>query len=46
MGIRTSREIEVERYVLKVIRGDFADLTEDAETGERAIGTIMEAVTR
>ncbi|HNP82769.1 MAG TPA: hypothetical protein PKN47_15015 [Nitrospira sp.] len=47
MGIRTAREIEVERYALKVVRGDFVNL--DPKTGpvtDLEIDTIVEAVTR
>ena len=47
MGIRTAREIEVERYALKVVRGDF--VTVDSTRGtlrEREIDAIVEAVMR
>ena len=44
MGIRTSREIDIERYALKVIRGDFAEFKRD-NIGEGEIRSIMESVT-
>ena len=35
-GIRTRREIEVEKYALKVLRGDFGDLQPGADPIDRA----------
>lgn len=47
MGIRTASEIDVERYALKVVRGDFVNLAnKNGELGEGEIGAIVEAVTR
>lgn len=41
LGIRTRREIEVEKYALKVLRGDFDDVSDQESTVSRA----KEAVT-
>lgn len=47
MGIRTAREIDVERYALKVVRGDFVKVDSISGTlGEREIDAIVEAVMR
>ncbi len=35
-GIRTRREIEIEKYALKALRGDFGKLTASADPIERA----------
>lgn len=37
LGVRTQQEIEAERYVLKALRGDFAEVSADAEGAERAV---------
>lgn len=37
MGVRTAREIEAERYALKVLRGDFKDIPSNAEGVESAL---------
>ena len=47
MGIRTASEIDVERYALKVVRGDFVKLgSTSGPLAEREINAIVEAVTR
>ncbi|BCA55993.1 hypothetical protein W02_31330 [Nitrospira sp. KM1] len=47
LGVRTSREIETERYALKVIRGDFEGYLKADETlTEQRIRTILEIVRR
>lgn len=40
MGVRTAREIEAERYALKAMRGDFADVDDDADAALRATGRL------
>ena len=47
MGIRTASEIDVERYALKVVRGDFVKVgSTSGPLAEREINAIVEAVTR
>jgi len=47
LGIRTTKEIDSERYALKVIRGDFAQLpAENNQLGSHEINRIVEAVNR
>ena len=47
MGIRTAREIDLERYALKVIRRDFDTLpARHAVLGEAEIAGIVHAVNR
>ena len=46
MGIRTAREIDVERYALKVVRGDFVQDSTSRTLGEREIDAIVDAVLR
>lgn len=47
MGIRTASEIDIERYALKVVRGDFVDLpAKNSTLDDREIGRIVEAVNR
>jgi hypothetical protein len=36
MGIRTSREIDYERYALKALRGDFDDIPSPGRAGDGA----------
>lgn len=43
MGFRTRHEIEVEKYALKVLRGDFGDLDADVAT---SVKLALEAVKR
>jgi hypothetical protein len=38
LGVRTMAEIEAERYALKVLRGDFQNLTEQGEGNEQTAG--------
>ncbi len=46
LGFRTATEIETERYALKIIRGDFDNLTADGRLVSDRIGPILEAVKR
>lgn len=47
MGIRTAAEIDVERYALKVVRGDFVDLpAKSSALDDHQIGRIVAAVNR
>ncbi len=47
MGIRTAREIDSERYALKIIRGDFESLpTRQVALGEAEIARVVDAVKR
>ena len=47
LGIRTTSEIDSERYALKVIRGDFAKLpATDDQLGAHGIARVVEAVNR
>jgi hypothetical protein len=47
MGIRTAREIDLERYALKIIRGDFESLpTRQVALGEAEIARVVNAVNR
>lgn len=40
-GLRSRREIELEKYALKVLRGDFGDLDADTETSiKRAVESV------
>lgn len=43
MGVRTAREIDHERYALKALRGDFADLPPDAQPQERTEAALRAA---
>lgn len=36
MGVRTSREINIERYALKALRGDFKNIDMNANAGQKA----------
>jgi hypothetical protein len=38
MGIRTSYEIEQERYALKAFKGDFGDVAGDVAKSAAAVG--------
>jgi hypothetical protein len=40
LGFRTAREIAQERYALKAIRGDFADVKEGANSGDAAVRAV------
>jgi hypothetical protein len=40
LGIRTRREIEAEKYALRMLRGDFEKLQEVSETNHRAIEAL------
>lgn len=44
LGVRTSREIERERYALKVLRGDFDGLPSDAAGPEERVRAVLRAV--
>lgn len=46
LGIRTAREIDLERYGLKAIRGDFNDLTESQAVDERKAKRVLAAMNR
>jgi len=46
LGIRTAREIDVERYGLKAIRGDFNDLTETHTVDEMKAKHVLAAMNR
>ncbi len=48
MGVRTASEIEVERYALKALRGDFDELPSERsqELGDGKVRHIVAAVTR
>ena len=47
LGIRTAREIEAERYALKVIRGDFEEYRQaEREVTESRIKRILEVTRR
>jgi hypothetical protein len=47
MGVRTAREIDSERYALKIIRGDFESLSaRQVPLGEAEIARIVSAVNR
>jgi hypothetical protein len=46
LGVRTRREIELERYALKVLRGDFEGLPAEAENGTSRVDLILDAVLR
>jgi hypothetical protein len=43
MGVRTSREINIERYALKALRGDFKNIDMNANPGQKAEQAIMAA---
>jgi hypothetical protein len=44
-GVRTRREIDEERYALKALRGDFADLPPDAPQNRATrVDAVLEAV--
>jgi hypothetical protein len=40
MGFRTRREIDVERYALKILRGDFKELASDGKDTEKLLEVI------
>jgi len=40
MGIRTRREIDAEKYALRMLRGDFEKLQAVSETSHRAIEAV------
>jgi hypothetical protein len=44
LGVRTSREIERERYALKVLRGDFDGLSSDAAGPKERVRAVLRAV--
>jgi hypothetical protein len=44
LGIRTTEEINEERYALKALRGDFRGLEESSGSGERRSAEVMAAV--
>jgi hypothetical protein len=44
LGVRTRREIERERFVLKYLRGDFADIS--IEAAKKSPGRLLAAVAR
>jgi hypothetical protein len=46
LGFRTASEIEIERYALKVIRGDFQDYAAGEKAGPDGIDAILDAVER
>lgn len=48
LGVRTASEIDVERYALKVIRGDFDELRSERrhEMGDGEVKRVLEAVDR
>lgn len=43
MGFRTAREIDVERNALKALRGDYAAIPRDGDTGARARAALQAA---
>jgi hypothetical protein len=45
MGFRTAREIEIERYGLKLRRGDFAGLG-DSSNGSAKVAQLIDAIER
>jgi hypothetical protein len=46
LGFRTASEIDYERYALKILRGDFRDLSEPDEDRPANIRELMETVRR
>jgi len=48
LGVRTASEIDVERYALKAIRGDFDELRSERtqEMGDPEVTRVLEAVDR
>lgn len=46
MGIRTSNEIDTERYVLKAVRGDFDDIQSSRTTGRVGIRRLLASMGR
>lgn len=47
LGFRTAKEIALERYALKLLRGDFAGLVQDANgRGDVNVGRLMQAIQR
>lgn len=44
LGVRTSSEIDYERYALKAIRGDFRNLSDAQETSRLSVRRLVEAV--
>ncbi|AQX15497.1 hypothetical protein BCR15_04325 [Tessaracoccus lapidicaptus] len=46
LGVRTRKEIEVERTALKALRGDFRDLTFDGDDPAAAARAALEAAER
>jgi hypothetical protein len=43
IGIRSSREINLERYALKALRGDFQNVDRDADPAEKAAQAVVAA---
>lgn len=44
-GIRTSKEIDQERYALKALRGDFSDIDPAAESSHQAqVSKVLQAI--
>ncbi|MCX5770789.1 MAG: hypothetical protein NTZ09_11030 [Candidatus Hydrogenedentes bacterium] len=43
IGIRSSREINLERYALKALRGDFQNVDKDADPAEKAGQAVVAA---
>lgn len=43
MGVRTRREIDVERTAIKALRGDFADITPDADDAAASAQRALDA---
>jgi hypothetical protein len=46
LGFRTQREIDEERYALKALRGDFAELARSEPTSGTAVAQVLAAVRR
>ncbi len=44
LGFRTMREIDEERFALKVLRGDFRDLPDVADSENSELNQVVEAV--
>ena len=44
LGVRTSSEIDYERYALKALRGDFRNLSDAQETSRLSVRRLVEAV--
>ena len=43
LGVRTEREIDEERYALKLMRGDFSGVDQESR---KAVDAVMEAIRR